>query len=350
MKKALWGLIVILALSWGVCALAAPPAEPSAEYQIYVNDFAGIIRDEDAMEMQRVGALLEQRAKGAQVSAVVVAGLDGMLMDDYIEQLFTQWGIGDARENNGIVWLLAVTDREYRIGIGSGLMNSLTATEVDDIAEDTALDSFIEGDYSTGMRNCYVALCEAVAQTYGVSLSDDASLGGSSQYDSPPAAQGDNPFQANQSQSRSVGFSGFVIGGILLTLLVFLIIAAIVVNLFRGAVIGATRPRRSFWGGWGYGGGWGWGRHVVRRPPPPPFSVRPGPGPRPGTRSASRPAPRPPHSGGGFGGFGGSPKSGGFGGSPRGGGGGFGGSSGRSFGGSSRGGGGSFGRSSGKKF
>lgn len=345
MKKTLLVLAVIFTLSLFGSALAAPPASPSAEYQIYVNDFAGVVNEADAKEMQRVGQLLEAKVKNAQVAAVTVAGLDGIDPDDYIDQLFTTWGVGGKAENNGVVWLLSVSDQNYRIGIGQGLIQSLTPSRADEAVEGPAFDFFVEGDYSAGMRAGYVALCEEIAKIYGVSLTDSGANRAPGSANTNQNGAGTNNY-TNSQQPTSSGW-GFAWGGIILTVIILLVIVIVVVNLMRGVSrAGTTVVRRSFWGiPWGWPWGVGHHHHHHHHAPPPPFGgFGHGPGHHPKAgHTPPRPAQRPPSNP--FGGFGG-----GFGGSSGGHGGSFGGGAGRGFGGSSKGGGGSFGGSAGRSF
>lgn len=330
MKKLVTTLLVAILLCASVTSFAAPPSAPTSEYQVYVNDYTDTMLAADAKAMQEMGAILEERAKGAQVVAVIVDGLDGMDSDIYIEKLFTDWEIGSTSESNGVLLLLAISDREYRVAVGSGLIRSLSQTKADEIVEDSAIDAFIDGDYSKGMRNAYIALCEEVARIYGVSLAPNTTNAGTTRQsvDITGSTASYRDAGVTNAPDPSVSlFGGFLLGGVIL--LTLIIIFLIIINLFRGISGGYGRrdyaPRRS---------GMGWLfpmmflSNMNRHHHTPPH------------RGGFGGAPRPPM-GGGFGGFGGS---------SRGGGGSFGGSAGRSFGGSSRGGGGSFGKSSGRKF
>ncbi|GHU73934.1 hypothetical protein AGMMS49992_14040 [Clostridia bacterium] len=330
-RTGLIGLVVWLALGvamFGMGAFADVPSGPTEAYQVYVSDFGNVIKSEDAKAMQEIGKLLEEKT-GAQVAAVTVSGLDGMAMDTYAVKLFETWKLGDASKNNGVLWLLAVSDREYRIEVGRGLENTLTASKLERITNDNALSYFRSGDYSKGMRAAYEALCEATAQVYGVTLSSSTN--------GPTPVDGEWTWTTDGFSVGGWMWNGTiaVVGVIFVAILFIIIIVAILVSVFGGS-------RRRHYGDTTYvehrsSSPWGWlflgsmlgnNRHHHHRPP------MHGPGPRPPMGGGFGGGPRPPMGGGprssGFGGgFGGGSRGGGFGGG---------------FGGSSRGGGGGIGR------
>lgn len=322
MKKLILTLAVLCCIALPLQSFAAIPDAPTED--IYVVDTANVIDGADEAEMLALGAMLDD-ASTAQVVAVTVEFLDGMEAEEYAYQLFTGWGIGDAGENNGVLLLLSVGDREYWVTLGTGIEKRLTVSRATQIVDDNALDDFADGDYSAGMRAAYTALCESVAELYDVSL-DAQSQTQSVQTETVSTVSEPQrvPMAADHEKDEGGGFVGIIIGIILL-----LIVIKIVRNLFRGVPrwwwIFGTRPRRAPrpprprapMGG---------APHGSRSPRPPvggsPRSTR--------APSSSRPmGGRPSSRSGGFGGgssFGGGRSFGG-GGSSRGGGRGFGGGS-----------------------
>lgn len=316
MKKLSLLLAVLCCLLLPLQSLAAIPEAPADGQSIYVLDAANVIDSADENAMLALGAALDD-ASTAQVVAVTVEFLDGMSAEEYAYQLFNSWGIGSAKEENGVLLLLSVGEREYWVTLGKGIEKKLTVSKATEIVDDTALDSFAAGDYSSGMRAAYEGLCERVAEIYSVSL-DTAALGAQSALNEQPATGSlvSEPQQAPVAASPAKG-GGFV--GLIVTIIVLVILF----NILRGIFRGATRPR--WW--WFFGP-----RPHHPRPPRPPRPHGPrGPmggdpyGPGPGPRQPR--APRPPmgggssRGGGGGGHFGGGGRSFG-GGSTRGGGGG----------------------------
>src|SRR5437773_11987720 len=90
--------------------------QPTAD----VNDFAGVLNaaQRDALE-ERCKALREKT--GAQLAVVTLKSLEGGQIDDFAVKLFKQWGIGQKDQKNGILLVVAISDRKARIEVGYGL-------------------------------------------------------------------------------------------------------------------------------------------------------------------------------------------------------------------------------------
>mgnify|MGYP005997386477 CR=1 FL=1 len=90
----------------------------------YVNDFAGIINDIDRKKIRSLLDSLEYES-GIEATLVTIDSIHDYPTNDHsIEsfstRLFNDWGIGNREENNGILLVIAVTDRKTRIELGSG--------------------------------------------------------------------------------------------------------------------------------------------------------------------------------------------------------------------------------------
>lgn len=320
--------LAVLMCALPLCALAAPPREYMDAF--YVNDFADVISDADETEMLALGRALAE-ACGAEVVAVTVNFLDGLDIEEYTHQVFTNWALGEAEKDNGVLLLLSVGDREIWTETGEGLESKLPPSVVGAYMDTYAVPYLRENDYTAGMRENYRALCEKVASIYGAKLSvatqpnvaDDGSGYG---YEYDYGYNYGNTYEngGNASREGGISFMEIIVG-----IIVLVVIFSIVGSIFRSAgnasgclfgwILGRG-TRRGYW------------HRTHPRPPMPPMG---GMGPRP--------RPRPPggRSTGGFGGFGGGMGGGRPGGGRSGGGrtGGFGGGRVGGGGGSSRGGG-----------
>ena len=67
-------------------------------------------------------------------------------------------GIGKKGKDNGVLVLVAVEDREWRIEVGYGLEGYITDVESKRIAEDYLVPKFQEGKYGEGLANTVIAL------------------------------------------------------------------------------------------------------------------------------------------------------------------------------------------------
>ena len=116
-----------------------------------VHDFAGIIPDADE---QLLESLIQEtrNATTADVAVVTVSSLQGLLVEEYANQLFNSWGLGDRDRNNGVLFLIAPNDRKTRIEVGRGLESLLTDQIAGEIIDSEIIPYFKQGDFSGGIR------------------------------------------------------------------------------------------------------------------------------------------------------------------------------------------------------
>ncbi len=69
----------------------------------------------------------------------------------YANRLFRAWSLGQGGENNGILLLVAKSDRKMRIEVGYGLEGTLTDLHSKLIIENTMVPAFRAGDFSGGI-------------------------------------------------------------------------------------------------------------------------------------------------------------------------------------------------------
>jgi uncharacterized protein len=109
------GLVLLLALtSARVMAQSLP--EPMG----YVNDFARVM---SSSEVETLDAKLRTFAQQttAELVVVTVPSLEGMTESDYANRLFERWAVGQKGEDNGLLLLIAPTERRVWMEVGYGL-------------------------------------------------------------------------------------------------------------------------------------------------------------------------------------------------------------------------------------
>jgi uncharacterized protein len=94
----------------------------------YVNDFAGIITTEDQKKLSAISADLDKHTQ-IQLVFVTVPSLEGVSAKEFATQLINLWGVGHKENNRGLLVLLAVRERSYRIALGFGLESVLSDEE-----------------------------------------------------------------------------------------------------------------------------------------------------------------------------------------------------------------------------
>jgi uncharacterized protein len=96
-------------------------------------------------------AALEKDTK-AQVAVLTVASLDDEKMEDFSHRVAETWKLGDAKRDDGVLFLVARDDRKMRIEVGYGLEPTLTDIRTRRIQDDLVRPAFRSGDYAGGIE------------------------------------------------------------------------------------------------------------------------------------------------------------------------------------------------------
>lgn len=170
-------LCALLFIIVSFLALAAPSADaavlPKPSQREYVVDTAGIVSAEDRAQIEKIGEELREKTK-AEIVVVTVATLDGTDIESYANEMFRSWGIGDAKQNNGVLLLIAKDDRKFRIEVGYGLEGEITDGRAGEIL-DKMKPYFRDEKYSEGVLNAYQKLAAYAYRAAGVAPGADVS-------------------------------------------------------------------------------------------------------------------------------------------------------------------------------
>ena len=110
------------------------PGSTFPEFTAPVVDAANVVSPEVESS---VNAELQvfRDAGGPQIAVAVVDSTDNASIEDYTIDLANEWGVGDKAKDDGVVILIAVTDRELRIEVGSGVEGDLTDVAAGNIVD-----------------------------------------------------------------------------------------------------------------------------------------------------------------------------------------------------------------------
>jgi uncharacterized protein len=146
---------------------AAVPERPVK----YVVDLAGIV--DDATENRLNGYLqqLEQKTT-AQLVVLTIGSLEGESIDDFsIKIAHDKWKLGQKGKDNGVLLVISVKDRKYRIEVGYGLEGVLPDSLVGSLGRNLLVPFLRKGDYSNGIFAVAVAIANEIAADSGVKIS-----------------------------------------------------------------------------------------------------------------------------------------------------------------------------------
>jgi uncharacterized protein len=144
-RERLWLFVAAGIIAAHVSLGAAFPAPDG-----HVNDFAPVLNESDERYLETFLETLE-RDTTAEVVVATVASLEGMTVEEYANRLFAEWGIGQARQDNGVLLLVAPGERAVRIEVGYGLEPILPDALAGEIIRTEILPEFRAGNFPRGI-------------------------------------------------------------------------------------------------------------------------------------------------------------------------------------------------------
>jgi len=135
----------------------------------YVNDYNNTLDDSTKEYIVSVGKELEDKT-GAQEVVIVVDSLEGQDINNYANEIFREWGIGQKDKNNGLLVLVSIKDRKWRVEVGTGLEGALPDIYTARVMDSVAQPKFKEENYSEGIKEAYSLFADSIAKEYNVSL------------------------------------------------------------------------------------------------------------------------------------------------------------------------------------
>ena len=98
----------------------------------------------------------------AEIAVATVSSLDGTTVDDYAVRLFKAWGVGQKGRDNGVLVLVAPSERQIRIEVGYGLEGVLPDGLAGVVIRESFLPSFRDGDFDKGVLQGVTRVAEIV--------------------------------------------------------------------------------------------------------------------------------------------------------------------------------------------
>ena len=101
-----------------------------------------------------------------QVAVLTMASLEGASIESYSIEVAQTWGLGTAQNDNGVLLLVVVADREMRIEVGLGLEGDLTDVAADRIIRNEITPRFRSGDFDGGVLAGVQSIIGVIEGTY----------------------------------------------------------------------------------------------------------------------------------------------------------------------------------------
>lgn len=193
----------------------------------WINDFAGVIGPAYKEKLSALIGELEQKTS-AEIAVVTIASIAPYDEKEYARALFDNWKPGKKGKDNGVLVLLALKERRWRIETGYGLEGILPDGLCGEIGRNYMVPYLKEGNYAEGLYQGVIKIAQLIGKDANIELT---------------VLQGIKAMEPAGVNSRGSGDS-------VITIILFLLLFGILIL----PILLGRRNNNVFWGG-GYGGG-----------------------------------------------------------------------------------------------
>ena len=143
----------------------------------YVNDFAEVMAPGSRQQLDAFLASFN-RATGIEVAVATLPSLDGGTVEDVAVSLFKSWGIGTKGKDNGLLFLVAPTEKKMRIEVGYGLEGAINDATAGRILDGEVLPRFRAGEMAGGIAAGAVAIVSTIVEREKLTFDSSAAAEG----------------------------------------------------------------------------------------------------------------------------------------------------------------------------
>jgi uncharacterized protein len=138
--------LALLVVSTGAALadVAVPPLEAR------VTDLTGTLSADQKAGLEAKLAAFET-AKGSQIALLIVPTTAPETIEQYAIRVASKWQLGRKGVDDGVLFLVALTDRKVRIEVGYGLEGALPDATANRIIDETVIPNFRRGDVYGGV-------------------------------------------------------------------------------------------------------------------------------------------------------------------------------------------------------
>jgi uncharacterized protein len=162
----------------------------------YVSDFAGVIDESNINKMEQLISFIEKNST-VEIAVVTLDSIEPYAtVNEAALALADQWQVGKKDVDNGIVFLLALKERQARIEVGYGIEGIIPDGLAGDILDTSVIPYFRQSEYGDGFLQGVAQMSQIIANEYNIDLS---------------SFQISAPQKPTQSNSRGVGYYAFIV-------------------------------------------------------------------------------------------------------------------------------------------
>jgi len=136
-------------------------AQEIPSLQKYVNDYAGVLSSADVARINSIASEIEKNTT-VQIAVLTVNTTQPSTIEEYAVKVFEKNGIGQKDVNNGLLIVVAVEDRQWKIEVGYGLEPIINDAKAGLIGRTYFTDAFREGKYGDGIYDAVDAINKVI--------------------------------------------------------------------------------------------------------------------------------------------------------------------------------------------
>lgn len=147
-------------------SLAATVDVPTLQQR--VTDEAGVLSATDVQQITTQIVALEKKT-GHQLAVLTVDTTGDDSIEQYATRVFDAWKLGDKQRDDGLLLVMAKTDRTVRIEVGYGLEGDFTDVQAAQVINGSIIPHFKQGETGPGL----VAGVQSISRQLGVPVEGD---------------------------------------------------------------------------------------------------------------------------------------------------------------------------------
>jgi uncharacterized protein len=154
-------------------SFAENPQIPAPVGDIYVQDFADVLTQQEEMQIANYGRWIESETT-AQIAVLTVETIGETTVEEFANEAFRQYGIGSESEDNGVLLLIGyepspgMTEKPLRIEVGYGLEGRLPDGKVGRILDEITIPYLKNDQNANAIVETYKVLGNEVLAEYGI--------------------------------------------------------------------------------------------------------------------------------------------------------------------------------------
>ena len=154
--------ILLLLLPAGV--IAAPNEIPAPVGDIYVQDFANVLSENEEIQLKNIGRSIDDQTT-SQIAVLTVESIGGSSIEEYSVEAYRKFGLGTKKNDNGVLLVIAMQEKKIRIEVGYGLEGIIPDGKAGRILDEYAIPHLQNDQPNLAVMNTYQALANEVSGT-----------------------------------------------------------------------------------------------------------------------------------------------------------------------------------------